>query len=174
MHAVSFNSFNSTLIRSGRVLLLGGCVLVATAACGSTGTTNTAATSTGGTTTTTSRTAYDTCLQQHGAVLPTAKPSPGAAKTQPDVSASARAACASLKPAGKGGGGHKNNAAVEAFDSCMASHGATIPAKQPDATASPKPTGVDRFLHGLNPDSTAVAAALKACESDLPAAAVNG
>jgi hypothetical protein len=50
----------------------------------------------------------------------------------------------------------------------MSAHGETIPAKQPDPAASPKPTGTARFLHGLNPDNAQVAAALKACDSKLP------
>jgi hypothetical protein len=158
MHAVSFRS-----------VILGCCVLAATAACGSSGSTGAASDPTASSPASASRTAYTTCLREHGAVLPTAKASPGTAKQNQDpVSATARADCASIKPAGNGGG-HKN-AAVEAFDACMKAHGETIPTKQPDPTASPKPTGVERYLHGLNPDSAAVAAALKACESDLPSA----
>jgi hypothetical protein len=159
MHAVSFRS-----------VILGCCVLAATAACGSSGTTGAASDPTASSTASASRTAYVTCLREHGAVLPTAQASPGTAKQNQDpASATARADCASLKPAGRANGNHKN-AAVEAFDACMKAHGETIPTQQPDPTASPKPTGVERYLHGLNPDSAAVAAALKACESDLPSA----
>jgi hypothetical protein len=36
---------------------------------------------------------------------------------------------------------------------------------------SVRPTGIDRFLHGLSPYNAKVAAALKVCEAKLPAKA---
>jgi hypothetical protein len=156
MHAVSFK-----LQHSWRFALIGGCLVVATAACGSSPTTTTSAASPSPGAST-GRAAYLSCLRTHGATV---------GKGKDDIPAAARTDCASLKPAGAD---HHKNVAVETFDTCMKAHGETIPAKQPDPTASPKPTGIARFLHGLSPDSTAVAAALKVCESDLPAAAVSG
>ena len=61
-----------------------------------------------------SKAAYNSCLRAHGAVLPTAKPTdkptdkptakptgtPGGHKGDSAIPAAARAACASLKPAG--------------------------------------------------------------------------
>lgn len=164
MHAVTFRSLCPAP--------LGCCLLAAVTACGSSATTGAAASSSPSTATA-SRDAYVTCLRDRGAAVPTAKASPAAAKaSHPTISATARADCASLKP--KVAGNHKNNAALEAFDACMTAHGETIPTKQPDPTSTAKPTGVDRFLHGLDPDNAKVAAALKACESELPSAAVNG
>jgi hypothetical protein len=163
MHAVTFRSIYP--------VLLGGCVLVAVAACGSSGTTTGAAASSSPSSANANRDAYVTCLRDHGAAVPTANASTGAGK--PTVSATARADCASLKP--KATGNHKNStAATEAFDTCMTAQGETIPTKQPDPTSTAKATGVDRFLHGLNPDNAKVAAALKVCESKLPSAAVGG
>ena len=84
----------------------------------------------------------------------------------------ARQACASLRPKGGFGGfggGGRFATALQAFRSCMASHGETIPTTRPTAppTSEPSP-GTDRFLNGLNPDNPKVAAALKACQSKLP------
>jgi hypothetical protein len=83
----------------------------------------------------------------------------------------ARQACAKLRPAGGFGGG-RFAAAFQAFRTCMASHGVTIPATRPTAPPSPPASGApraDRFLNGLNPDNPKVAVALKACQSKLPA-----
>jgi hypothetical protein len=125
---------------------------------------------------------YLTCLRQHGVnipttrptarptVRPTAFPSGGFGAGNPTMQ-KARQACASLRPTGGfggfGGGGF--GAAFQAFRSCMASHGETIPTTRPTAppTSAPSP-GTDRFLNGLNPSNPKVAAALKACQSKLP------
>ena len=83
----------------------------------------------------------------------------------------ARQACASLRPTGGFGGfgGGQFAAAFQAFRSCMAAHGETIPATRPTAPpATPPSPGVGRFLGGLNPSDPKVAAALKACRSKLP------
>jgi len=119
--------------------------------------------------------AYQTCLRQHGATVPTAKPtaSPGGGShgSASKVPAAARQACASLRPSGSGG----NQAAVKAFDACMAAQGEAIPSTRPTAAPSPAAasarSGVDRYLRGLDPDNAKVAAALKACESKLPSSA---
>jgi hypothetical protein len=88
--------------------------------------------------------------------------------------AAARQACAALRPSGgfrRGfGGGGQFGAAIQAFRSCMAAHGEAVPAARPTArpTAQPSP-GNNRFLNGLNASDPEVAAALKACQSKLPA-----
>jgi hypothetical protein len=128
-------------------------------------------------------TAYLTCLRQHGVNVPTARPTvrPTARPTGGFGAGSAtmqkaRQACASLRPAGGFGfGGGQFAAAFQAFRTCMASHGVTIPTTRPTAPptrpASPPASGaprIGRFLNGLNPDNPKVAAAVKACQSRLP------
>ena len=129
-----------------------------------------------------SMTAYLTCLRQHGVSVPTAPPTvrPTARPTGGFGAGSAtmqkaRQACASLRPAGGFGFGGRFAAAFQAFRTCMASHGVTIPATRPTAPpsppASPPASGAPRagrFLNGLNPNDPKVAAALKACQSKLP------
>jgi hypothetical protein len=133
-------------------------------------------------------TAYLTCLRQHGVNVPTARPTarPTAQPTARPTGGfgggsaamqKARQACASLRPAGGFGfgGGGRFAAAFQAFRTCMASHGVTIPTARPTAPptrpASPPASGAPgpgRFLNGLNPDNPKVAAAVKACQSKLP------
>ena len=129
-----------------------------------------------------SMTAYLTCLRQHGVNVPTARPTvrPTARPTGGFGAGSttmqkARQACASLRPAGGFGFGGRFAAAFQAFRTCMASHGVTIPATRPTAPpsppASPPASGAPRagrFLNGLDPNDPKVAAALKACQSKLP------
>ena len=122
--------------------------------------------------------AYLTCLRQHGINVPTTRPTarpsvrPSGGFTPSPAMQKARQACASLRPAGGFGGfgGGQFAAAFQAFRSCMAAHGETVPATRPTArpTTPPSP-GADRFLGGLNPSDPKVAAALKACRSKLPA-----
>lgn len=135
-----------------------------------------------------SMTAYLTCLRQHGVNVPTARPTArstvrptarpsGGFGSPSSAMLKARQACAKLRPAGGfgfGGGGF--TAAFQAFRTCMASHGVTIPTTRPTAPpsppASPPASGAPRafrFLNGLNPNDPKVAAALKACQSKLPA-----
>jgi hypothetical protein len=119
---------------------------------------------------------YLTCLRQHGASIPTVRPtarptafpSGGFGAPNPAMR-KARQACASLRPKGGFGGGGRFSAAFQAFRSCMASHGETIPTTRPTAPPTPAPSpSADRFLNGLNPSNPKVAAALKACQSKLP------
>jgi hypothetical protein len=122
-----------------------------------------------------SMTAYLTCLRQHGVNVPTARPTGGFGAGSATMQ-KARQACASLRPAGGFGfGGGQFAAAFQAFRTCMASHGVTIPTTRPTAPptrpASPPASGApraDRFLNGLNPNNPKVAAAVKACQSKLP------
>ena len=120
-------------------------------------------------------TAYLTCLRQHGVNVPTARPTGGFGGGSAAMQ-KARQACASLRPAGGFGfGGGQFAAAFQAFRTCMASHGVTIPTTRPTAPptrpASPPASGAaraGRFLNGLNRSDPKVAAALKACQSKLP------
>ena len=116
--------------------------------------------------------AYVDCLEQHGVTVPTARPStrptarPTARPSANSAMMKARQACASLRP--KGGFG----AAFQAFRTCMADHGVTVPTARPTVRPTPEPSAsprADRFLNGLNPSSPKVAAAVKACASKLPA-----
>ena len=174
----AFPAFRSTPLRTKRswyVTLVGCGVLALVTGCGSaTAAPSTAAAATASSVSAAgaSQPAYAACLREHGAVAPTAKPTADAAgghKGPGAIPTAARQACASLRP-------HPNqkNTALEAFNACMSAHGETIPPKQPDPAATPKPTGTARFLHGLNPGNAQVAAALKACDSKLPTTAANG
>jgi hypothetical protein len=149
-----------------------GCALVVLVASGC-GTAATPAAASGSASPSPNANSYLTCLRQHGASIPTARPtafpSSGFGAGNPTMQ-KARQACASLRPTGgfgRFGGGFA--AAFQAFRSCMASHGETIPTTRPTAppTSAPSP-GTDRFLNGLNPSNPKVAAALKACQSKLP------
>ena len=156
---------------------VGGCALVALLASGCGGAAAAPAASSASATPSPGASAYLTCLRQHGVNIPatrptarpTARPSGGLAANP--AMQKARQACASLRPAGGFGGfgGGQFAAAFQAFRSCMAAHGATIPTTRPTAppTTAPSP-GADRFLGGLNPSDPKVAAALKACRSKLP------
>jgi hypothetical protein len=163
--------------------VVGGCTLVALVASGC-GTAADPAAASGSASPSPNANSYLTCLRQHGASIPTARPtvrptarptafpSGGFGAGNPTMQ-KARQACASLRPAGgfgRFGGGHGGFAtAFQAFRSCMASHGETIPTTRPTAPPTPAPSpGTDRFLNGLNPSNPKVAAALKACQSKLP------
>jgi hypothetical protein len=119
--------------------------------------------------------AYVDCLERHGVTVPTARPTtrPTAFPSAGSAMRKARQACASLRPKGGfGGRGGDFGAAFQAFRTCMADHGEALPAARPSARPTPQPSASprgDRFLNGLNPSSPKVAAAVKACESKLPA-----
>lgn len=128
--------------------------------------------------------AYTACLAQHGVTLPSfspgARPSgsfsrppggfsrpPGASRgpggggfgfgsPNPSTSA-ARAACASLLPAGAVGGGRTISATTfAAFKSCMSDNGVTITSTNPQTA-----------MQGLNRSDAKTAAALKICQPIL-------
>jgi hypothetical protein len=158
--------------------VLSGCALVALVASGC-GTAADPAAASGSASPSPNASSYLACLRQHGASIPTTRPtarptafpSGGFGGGNPTMQ-KARQACASLRPKGGFGGfggGGRFATAFQAFRSCMASHGETIPTTRPTAppTSEPSP-GTDRFLNGLNPDNPKVAAALKACQSKLP------
>ncbi len=170
--------------RRGALLsvVAGGAVLLLAAGCGNSGSTRAAAGSSG------SFSAYQACLRQHGASVPTAPPTSGPPGSGGGgfggygggfggngTFEKAAQACAALRPSGFGGrgggfGGPGGGffAAFQAFRSCMAAHGETIPSPRSATPPASGATGADRFLNGLNPDNPKVAAALKACESKLP------
>jgi hypothetical protein len=131
-------------------------------------------------------TAYLSCLRQHGVNVPaspSAAPSgfggfggfgSGSSSGASSTFKKARQACASLRPSfGSGGGFSRFAQAFKAFRSCMSAHGEPIPTTRPTSPPAAGSSPADRFLNGLNPDNSKVAAALKACESKLPSFA-NG
>jgi hypothetical protein len=156
----------------------GGCALVALLASGCGGAAAAPAASSASAKPSPGASAYLTCLRQHGVNIPTTRPTvrpsvrPSGGFTPDPAMQKARQACASLRPAGGFGGfgGGQFATAFQAFRSCMAAHGETIPTTRSTArpTTPPSP-GADRFLGGLNPSAPKVAAALKACQSKLPA-----
>jgi hypothetical protein len=159
-----------------------GCALMLlTAGCGAgTASGATAASSPSASASGSGMTAYLTCLRQHGVNIPTTRPTArptgrptGGFAANSSTFMKAQQACASLRPKGGFGGfgGGQFAAALQAFRTCMAAHGETIPATRPTARPTARPTGApnaDRFLNGLNPENPKVAAALKACQSKLP------
>ena len=160
--------------KASRVIsAVGGCAVVALLASGCGGATAGTAASPASATPSQGASAYLTCLRQHGVSIPatrptarpTARPSGGFAANP--AMQKARQACAPLRPAGGFGGG-QFAAAFQAFRSCMAAHGETIPTTRPTAPPATAPPGTERFLNGLNPGDPKVAAALKACQSKLP------
>jgi hypothetical protein len=131
---------------------------------------------------------YRSCLQQHGVKLPTSRPSgaPGSGggfgggfggppSTGSSAFQKAIQACASLRPSGGFGGGFGGGtggfggfaSALKAFRSCMAAHGEPVPTTRPTSPPAAGSSPADRFLNGLNPSNSRVAAALKGCESKL-------
>ena len=151
----------------------GALVAIAASGCGTSATPTAAAAAASPST---GASAYLACLEQHGVTVPTARPTarPTAFPSASSAMMKARQACASLRP--KGGFGGRGGlggfgAALQAFRTCMADHGETIPATRPTARPTPGPSAsprADRFLNGLNPGNPKVAAAVKACQSELP------
>jgi hypothetical protein len=166
-------------LRGVRVLVvIAGSTLVAVLAsgCGTSATPTAAATAAASPSPNAS--AYVDCLEQHGVTVPTARPStrptarPTARPSANSAMMKARQACAPLRPKGGFGGRGGFGAAFQAFRTCMADHGVTVPAARPTVRPTPEPSAsprADRFLNGLNPSSPKVAAAVKACASKLPA-----
>jgi hypothetical protein len=136
-------------------------------------------------------TAYRSCLSQHGVSLPAGGPgsggfagggfggSGGSGGTS-SAFQKAAAACASLRPSfgsggfggpggpGGPGGGCGFFTAIQAFRSCMSARGEPIPTTRSGSPPASGSSPEARFLNGLNPGNSKVAAALKACESKLP------
>ena len=136
--------------RSGRLACAAAAVgfaALVTAGCGVTSGSPTAASSSSS-----GFSAYFSCLRQHGVKVPTSRPSG-----------------APSGGGGFGGGGFGGfSTELAAFRSCMLSHGEPVPTTRPTSPPAAGSSPDDRFLNGLNPDNSKVAAALKACESKLP------
>jgi hypothetical protein len=180
--------------RTGRVcsaLLVVGMTTSLVAACGSvTGSSGSASSGSG------SFSAYRSCLSKHGVKVPTSRPtaSPGTGGFvgpgggfgggfggESSADQAAQKACASLRPSfggagGPGGGGGFGGfaSALASFRSCMSKHGEPIPTTRSSSTPAAGSSPESRFLNGLNPDNSKVAAALKACQSKLPSFAGGG
>jgi hypothetical protein len=137
--------------------------------------------------------AFRNCLEQHGVTpgsggfgggLGGGSGGGGTGSSNNSKLQQAMQACASLRPSfGSGGGGFGGGGfggggafgqAIQAFRSCMSSHGETIPTTRPTSPPAGGSSPADRFLNGLNPGNPKVAAALKACESKLPSFAGGG
>jgi hypothetical protein len=130
--------------------------------------------------------AYFNCLRQHGVNVPTPSASPGSggggfggggfggggfggSGSGNSTFQKAAQACASLRPSFGGGNGFGGFAtALKAFRTCMSDHGEPIPTTRPTSPPASGSAPDDRFLNGLNPKNSKVAAALKACQSKLP------
>jgi hypothetical protein len=138
-------------------------------------------------------TAYRNCLSQHGVSLPSGGSGGGGggfggggfggggfggggSGGESSTFQKAAAACASLRPSfgsggsggGFGGSGGGFFTAIQAFRTCMSDHGEPVPTTRPSSPPTAGSSSADRFLNGLNPSNSKVAAALKACESKLP------
>jgi hypothetical protein len=171
-------------ILHGGAMLASAAALFLCAGCGSSGGKATAAPSgSAGATGAGGFAAYAACLRQHGANIPTARPSTrpsdqagqrggGFRRAFGGVSQQARDACQSLMPQGQRRGMQE----MQAFRSCLADHGVTLPTPTPGAVRSPDPSrtpGVRRspgmrFLDGLKTSDPKVAKALQTCRPLLP------
>jgi hypothetical protein len=122
--------------------------------------------------------AYASCLKQHGVSVPSPSGSPGSfhgfggsvSSSKRSAFQKARQACASLRPAGAFPGGNFTEfaSAIKAFRTCMSDHGEPVPTTRPTSPPAAGSNPADRFLNGLNPDNSKVAAAFTACKSKLP------
>jgi hypothetical protein len=168
----------STRPRTGRTIrILGSAAAVAgvllTSACGSgsasaKGASSPSPTSSAGR----SRAAFESCLKKNGITLPSRTPGPrgsgfgqkygGFGGMSPDQQ-KAFASCRSLLPGGGrfGGGGGFNSSAMQAYRTCLAAHGVTLPTARPTPGATPGPHR--GLLGGLDTADPKVAAALRTC-----------
>ncbi|MCA1842565.1 MAG: hypothetical protein LC792_05135 [Actinobacteria bacterium] len=116
--------------------------------------------------------AYRQCLEQHG-VTPHRRSDQGTTSSTDPASAAAfvaaRQACAKLRPAGGLRSGGLSTHRRGAFRQCLKDHGVNLPTTTTGAkgTAAPSVGGRGGMLAGLDRNDPAVAAALKACRSQL-------
>jgi hypothetical protein len=169
------------ILNGGAMLASAAALVVAAAGCGSSGG-KTAATPSGSAAGTGGFAAYAACLREHGVKIPTARPS-GRPSGRPgrqgggfggsgQVSQEARNACQSLAPQGQRRGMQE----LQAFRSCLADHGVTLPTPTPGAVRSPnagrtpgaRRSPETRFLGGLKTSDPKVAKALQTCRPLLP------
>jgi hypothetical protein len=161
--------------RPGRTLAVGAAVpalLLAVAACGGAASASPAAGNTpnsanssgpGNSSGSGGASAYFNCLREHGVTGFGGGSSSGSTPSSSTI-ASARKACAALRPAGGFGGFGGSSgfsAAFQKFESCLSAHGVTLPS--PSASG-----GGFRSLFSQLQSTPAGQAALNACKSDLP------
>jgi hypothetical protein len=155
------------MVLLGAVLAVAGCSTAS--APPSAGSSPVAATSPDSTSSPGGASAYFNCLREHGVTGfgrgGASTPSPGTTPPSSSTIASARQACASLRPSGGfgGSGDSSGSSAVFAkFKSCLSSHGVTLPS--PSATSG----GGFRDLFSQLRSNPTDQAAFSACKSDLP------
>src|SRR3569833_1275283 len=163
-------------ILHGGVLLATAGALRLTAACGSSGDKAAAKPSASGSS---GVAAYAASLTQHGADIPTTRPSGrpsgGGGVFGGGANQQARQACRSLAPQG-GRFGAQGMEQLQAYRSCLADHGVTMPTPAPGARRTPgaqRTPGARRspgagFLGGLNTADPKVAKAAETCRPLLP------
>lgn len=155
------------MVLLGAVLAVAGCSTAS--APPSAGSSPVAAASPDGTSGPGGASAYLNCLREHGATgFGRGSANTQSPETTPPSSstiASARQACASLRPSGGFGGSGDSSgssAAFAKFKSCLSAHGVTLPS--PSATAG----GGFRDLFSQLRSNPTDQAAFSACKSDLP------
>jgi hypothetical protein len=113
--------------------------------------------------------AYRKCLENHG-VTPHRRIDQGTTpSTDPATAASftaARQACAKLRPKGGLRGGQFSGQRRGAFRRCLQDHGVTLPTAT-TGTGPPSSGARGGMLANINRNDPTVAAALKACRSEL-------
>jgi hypothetical protein len=143
-------------------------VLVAVTACGSTtSAASSSASGSGSGSGSGSASAYFNCLREHGAAAGGFGSGSGTGNFS--AASAARQACASLRPSGgfggfsgfSGFGGGDFTAALQKFESCVKSHGVTLP-------SSSSSGGFRALMTELRSGSSADQAAFNDCRSDLP------
>jgi hypothetical protein len=155
------------MVLMGAVLAVAGCSTAS--APPSAGSSPVAATSPDSTSSPGGASAYFNCLREHGVTGfgrgGASAPSPGTTPPSSSTIASARQACASLRPSGGFGGSGDSSgssAAFAKFKSCLSSHGVTLPS--PSAASG----GGFRDLFSQLRSNPTDQAAFSACKSDLP------
>ena len=113
--------------------------------------------------------AYRKCLEEHG-VTPHRRIDEGTTpSTDPATAASftaARQACARLRPKGGLRGGQLSGQRRGAFRRCLKDHGVTLPVAT-TGTGPPSSGARGGMLANINRNDPTVAAALKACRSQI-------
>lgn len=154
--------------RSRRILVAGAAVpalLLAVAACGTAASASPSAGSSaspGSSPSPGSASAYFNCLREHGVTGGHGGSTSSGSTPSNSTINSAREACASLRPSGGFGGSGGFSAAFQKFESCLSSHGVTLPS--PSASGG----GFRGLFQELQSGSPADKAAFSACKSDLP------
>jgi hypothetical protein len=169
------------ILHSG-ALLASASALLFSAACGSSGG-NASATPSGRASASGGFTAFAACMRQHGANVPTARPTArpsrgdgGGGFFGNGANRQAIQACRQLAPRGGAGGfGARGMQELQAFRSCLSDHGVTLPtptpgARTPGAERSPGAhrTPGDGLLGRFDTGDPKVANAVKICRPLLP------